>query len=954
MKIAGSYPSLLQGVSEQIAQQRSPGRLGEQVNMLPDPVEGLIRRRGTQRVAEREVYPALPEAQWPAAKDAANQYAMHEYSTGGKDYILMLRKGPPPPTPLATPPIVVYCATDKKFLTVVQAAPSLGALQPMHDNGLAAWTTVGKFLFAAPNNYLAPGSTSDGGFSAYGRYGSVWIRNGVYDRKYSMTVTALDGFTFTVEYTTPQAQYPGSLDTSDIPATYPGTGATTTVQHSTQAQAEMFNYLGNPATFIPIRYKSSEGFASIVRSVTITSSAGFNGELTLLDPPSPVTWSRVIRTGDGIILDKQYAPPGVTGPGYSTSFTVQIEYDHLAPEMNPTYSEEVATRTAEYNAAVTAWIRKAAEETTPAYIASRLAQLASPQIAAHGGVGATVVDTSVVLDGIRNVTVDDGGNGEGARAVGSHVSSVEDLVPIMPRGKVVAVTPKDGGDSFYMKAVRQDGDLSANGWARVRWEEGAKDRHTIGAALVQGFPHPDGDRFVLFDNPAAATGYLGETPPTWEASRVGDSNTQPQVNFVGKQITYLGVFQNRLLVGAGSVLSASRSGKYLDFYRTTTLSLPADDAFEVYSMGNTDDTLRYSVLWDKDLILFGDKRQYVVSGTVAMIPTNANMAVLSQHKDTTSCQPVVIGDSITYGQSSTDDSSGSVHQIRPSSVGGESPESFNVGTQLGEYIRGRIRDITPFPSPQHVLVRTSGHRHGLYVFSYLDKPREGRVQDAWHRFDFNPHLGEVVGCAALERGVLLFYYQRIESTGAVHFRCDFLDFSAARSDRPYLDAQLDLTPEQAAQTFESEYGARRVYRSGDRQYHEYRPEWGGENVTLGYPMASYFEPTNPWVRDRNDNAITTGRFTVTSLQLSCPESSGFIAEVSPKNRNARSIEYTARTVGNPDNIVGRVPVLDLIQSVPIGAETREYTVRISARSWLPFAVSAMEYVGQFFNRQQRV
>src|SRR5690606_39713617 len=113
------------------------------------------------------------------------------------------------------------------------------------------------------------------------------------------------------------------------------------------------------------------------------------------------------------------------------------------------------------------------------------------------------------------------------------------------------------------------------------------------------------------------------------------------------------------------------------------------------------------------------------------------------------------------------------------------------------------------------------------------------------------------GCAALKRGVLLFYYQRHAVTGAVFFRCDFLDLAAARSDRPYLDAQMDLTPEQAAQTFESEYGARRVYRSGDRQYHEYRPEWGAENVTLGYPMASYFEPKIGRASWREDTQIAS-------------------------------------------------------------------------------------------------
>ena len=44
----GVYKSLLQGVSQQTPQEREDGQLGEQINMLSDPVTGLRRRGGTK------------------------------------------------------------------------------------------------------------------------------------------------------------------------------------------------------------------------------------------------------------------------------------------------------------------------------------------------------------------------------------------------------------------------------------------------------------------------------------------------------------------------------------------------------------------------------------------------------------------------------------------------------------------------------------------------------------------------------------------------------------------------------------------------------------------------------------------------------------------------------------------------------------------------------------------
>lgn len=53
----GVYKSLIQGVSQQTPQEREDGQLGEQINMLSDPVTGLRRRGGIKYHASLDVSP---------------------------------------------------------------------------------------------------------------------------------------------------------------------------------------------------------------------------------------------------------------------------------------------------------------------------------------------------------------------------------------------------------------------------------------------------------------------------------------------------------------------------------------------------------------------------------------------------------------------------------------------------------------------------------------------------------------------------------------------------------------------------------------------------------------------------------------------------------------------------------------------------------------------------------
>jgi hypothetical protein len=123
-------------------------------------------------------------------------------------------------------------------------------------------------------------------------------------------------------------------------------------------------------------------------------------------------------------------------------------------------------------------------------------------------------------------------------------------------------------------------------------------------------------------------------------------------------------------------------------------------------------------------------------------------------------------------------------------------------------------------------------------------------------------------------------------------------------------------------------------------------------LTAGADMSCYFTPTNPFIMDKNDKAITSGRLTITNVLATYKDTSGFITEVT-SNKVTTSAIFSGRVFGDDNNIIGREPVTGGQQSVPIGKETREYTLTLRARQWFPFTLTALEWVGQFFNRTQR-
>ena len=621
---------------------------------------------------------------------------------------------------------------------------------------------------------------------------------------------------------------------------------------------------------------------------------------------------------------------------------------------DPDYAKKVNDRVHAYNTAVTQWIGSAAAAIQPAAIVTQLKLAAD----AAGLTGGTIVGSTLFFSNVKALVVTDGGDGTLLRGVAQEVESADRVSALHYAGKLVKIRAKNSAEAYYLRAVPANPALADGTLTEVTWIEGAGQVTSITAALLYGTV--SSNTMYLASSAALLTTILAGDHPTYSPSTAGDLDSSTIPFFVGGKITYLGMFQDRLVIGAGAVVRFSKVGDYLNWFRSSVLTIPDDDPLEMQAQGADDDTLRHSVLYDRDLVIFGDKRQYAINGRQPLTPTAANMPVMSSHANAADLPPLAAGGLIFYGKIGTGRSG--VYQIEPGRVS-ESPESYEVSTQLDDYIAGRAIEMALMAKPTTLFLRASTNRHDLYLFSYLDQ-QDGRRQDAWHRWRFNPDLGPIIGISPTPAG-LIVYTLRSDGTN-VWAVADLCPVVAGLSPDPYLDslrnhtvvvAGLGSVVPASSQDIYVAFPAgstARLFGAPLADAAALAAEFpAGTGLRAGYGMAASFTPTNPFVKDKQDKTVTTGRLIVTRLAVTFDDSSAIDVDVTHSDTTTR-YPLSALVVGEAAAEIGRQPLSTGQVAVAIGREAREYTVTLNARDWLPLTLTTLEWVGQFYNRPQRI
>lgn len=625
------------------------------------------------------------------------------------------------------------------------------------------------------------------------------------------------------------------------------------------------------------------------------------------------------------------------------------------------YNAQVANITNAYNTAVTKHIGEAAAAIQPDAIAQQLMQLIKSTI--------PLTDGQISISGSYLFINKSAGvrSGDTVAVADSYIKSVfndvvsqEDLIPRHFYGKVVKIQPKKstGRDALYMKAEPLDG--AAGVFGPVSWKECAgvvvKPESVFLIATVVG------DTFYIRSTPVGLEAASGLTDvPYFENSNVGDLVSAPVPGFLKNSISYMGVFQDRLIIGFGSTIFASRPGDYFNWFRQSILDVLDNDPVEMYALGSETDIIQWDVPFDRNLVLFGTKYQYLISGKSALTPKNPNIVIMSTLEDAVLAPPQSSGSLVFYGRDLT--TKGSIHQMQVGATS-DSVDSYECSQQLDSYIKGKPIQIMCTQSPWHVIVRTTGLKNGIYLYSYLDSAGNSqRMFDSWSRWEWDVKLGACIGVSKYE-GNINVYTTRVVGDRAFVV-CDLFSTDTAVTRVPYVDSwvTLGVNPEWYSPQFD-DYAAV-GYNEGHDYYmlgteytklDKYITDWqdDADNMTLGIQYPAYVTLTSPYLRDKDDKPILGGRLTVSSVDVTVADTGALDAFIELPDREAVTPGFDGRLLTRKGNLAGRSPMVNRTVKIPVYKEIRDYKLRLEARDWLPLTITGVEWVGQLFNRVKRV
>ncbi|AZF88099.1 tail tubular protein B [Pectobacterium phage Arno160] len=670
-------------------------------------------------------------------------------------------------------------------------------------------------------------------------------------------------------------------------------------------------------------------------------------------------------TYSGVLDTSQVPVPTIDVSDNPDADTINRRLAKFNSEMSA-YNKQVADITNTYNMAVTAWVRSSSAAIQPSVVATELAAV----IQAETGGTLHVEGTYIHIDydaNIRAGTAVDGGDNTYLRAV---VSSTDDPAQLTPQawyGKVIRVksTTSQSTDPYYVRAEPQNaGDASVYQYGSVTWRECPGVETTPTSAFA--FATVSGGVLYVGSSPAELNTLTGRTDtPTFYKSSVGDLVTSPLPAFLNnRQIDYLGNFQDRLLVGCGSTIFASRPGSYLNWFRASVLVVKDNDPVEMYALGSEDDTIVWDASFDRNHVMFGRKYQYMLPGRAMLSPSNPTIQIMSRIEDAVRAQPQSSGNFVFYAKDTQ--TKGSLHQIQIGATA-DSAESYECSQQLDKYLEGKPVQILCDQSPFNILVRTRSKFNGFYVYTYLDSMQGGeRLFDSWSKWEWDEKLGSCVGVQKFE-GELLVYTVRVNSTGG-WLVCDKFTFDTDTTTVPMLDSWRSYTAQEEFPLWwdsSLEDNAAVAYRSTHEYFllgSDYKsrdaniPEWREDvsHLVVGTKFPAYFAPTSPYIRDRRDRAVITGRLTVGAMTLSVSDTGGLEGTVQLPDRSVQMASFNGRLLSRQSNRAGVSPLVDTTVRVPIHREIREFKLYVSALTWLPLTVTGIEWIGQWFSNVKRV
>ena len=598
----------------------------------------------------------------------------------------------------------------------------------------------------------------------------------------------------------------------------------------------------------------------------------------------------------------------------------------------------------------------ASSETIAAGLVTTIGTISGITVTRNGSVIKLVSTNSTFT-----VSVRDGLSNIGLGMVYQEVPAITDL----PKSCYQSFTVKVKGDvelvqdDYYVKFVVKEGDTVADGtFGEGSWEE------TIGPAVQTTIANTTMPLKLV---PASGFGSYTLNATTWTNRLVGDTDTNPDPSFIGKTISDIFFYKNRLGFLSEQNVIFSEADAYDNFFRTTVLTLLDSAPIDVGVSHTKVSLLKHAIPFQEKLVLFSPQSQFVLRGTDLLTPRTINISPITEYNVTENAQPLALGNFI-YFPFERGDFQGVYEFYVDSST--DVFDASEITSHVPKYIPTNLKEIRGTPSEDVMVATTTGNTKHLYVYKYFWQGKE-KVQSSWSRFDFK---NDVIGTGFVNSDLYMV------TTDGTNTYIESMPMEAGVTDtgKDYsilLDRRVD------GSATSNSYSASTKLTTIDNI--PYDPQDAVLYTTAGQRIVVTRVDANTGTVpfDVTDNAFfigfeynmeyqfsaqtlkqpterggkSTSNFTYQTLRhgaIDYADTGHFTVEVTPLYRDTYSYVYNPTNLG-ADSVIGSLVLDSGSFRYPIHAKHDEATIKITSSSALPAQILAAEFESFVTPRSQR-
>ena len=607
--------------------------------------------------------------------------------------------------------------------------------------------------------------------------------------------------------------------------------------------------------------------------------------------------------------------------------------------------------------------------TASTYDATNIASELVSAIGSLSGFTITNLGTDIVFSKASDFTISatDGYGSQGSQVLKGKAQKFSDLPARATSGLVIEITGDAGNvhDNYFVQFVSDSNNDSGI------WEE------TVKPALDNNYntatmPHllirtADGNfRYTPANGSTYTISGVTYTVPKWTGRVAGDEISSPMPKMIGKTISDIFFFRNRLGFLSGDSVFMSRAGDFFDTHPETVTTILDADPIDLSVSHTKVATLRHAIPFDEKLLIFSDQSQFILGGGQSLLsPKNVNVNVTTEFESSLNAKPVSSGRNVYFAFTKGDYSG-----IREYFVNADADvnDAEDITGHVPKFIPKNLFKMASASNENIICALSSDEQNALYIYQFYNANNQ-KLQSAWHKWTLgNSTDNKILNIDFIENTlyVLMQSSNGLEihaiETSPAHYDTDAIylthldrkvnestsglskSYSAGTGNTtitlPYtIDNTMEMVTRKVSGsstiagqkiTIASQTdGGNTIVVSGDYSAEKF---FIGEAYTFVYQFSQQYLQTQQNTSGSR-SAIKDGRLQIRNWTVSFNDTGFFQTSVIPKGRSESTTTFTGAIVSSAT--VNGVNLEDGDYTFAVQSRNDQLTVKLTNNSHLP-------------------